>query len=300
MAARNKQEAVSIQHPDVREGAQQALLEKWGNAPISIVRYGPRLNTTGDCGDIIPGGMRLIIDGQQVMDTCETPWCTETVRLAFDGLTNGNRPVNVLERGYGLGVSSRRIVQYLIPHNRARFDIIELNKEVVENARRWREQQLSIVNQIGGGIQDTTPNIGIRIHEGDAAEVTRRLIEEEGMEYDIIISDTYPISPVEEGVNDISDIEVLKRGLKPDGRFGFFAYYPGSGGGLVSKQEDLISPHFGNIQIAYANVCPHPDYDYLHQVIAGKRVPVKRLPVVICKNPVLNDSSQSNVEGNLG
>jgi predicted O-methyltransferase YrrM len=265
-------------------------IQWWRNAPEKAIRYraGSAVDKNGNSYRY-DAGTRLIIGDEkngeaiEVMDECETPWAFLSVDKAFEEIGPRDRGIKVLERGFGMGITARRVIQDLIPRDGS-YTAIELNKAVAEYARRnWKPKQVEGLKNMASGMRGTMPEIDIEIITGEAYEVTKKLAEA-GKKFDIIISDTFPLTEDEQGVNDLKDLETLKYCLEPGGVFTFFAYFPGSKGGVVRKQENMIVKHFKDYRLSAATVNPPPSYKFLNPEITG---PVRSLPVVICKNPII-------------
>ena len=267
-------------------------LEWWRNAPEKVIDYegNNAVDKVGNPYWYGPGTRLLIGDPEkgeaiQVMDSCETPWAFATVDMAFKELVSKSGEVDVLERGFGMGITARRVIQNLVLRGGS-YTVIELNNANAAYAKReWRPKQISALANMASGMPNTKPNITIEIIEGEAYEETERLAAA-GRKFDVIISDTFPLTEDEQGINDLQDLDVLKRCLKTGGVFAFFAYYPGSTGALelVRKQGEIISRHFedSGVIVSQARISPPPDYEYLHTDTSD---PVRTLPVVVCKNP---------------
>lgn len=270
---------------------RKARIEWWKNAPEEVIKYegGFARDQNGNCYRY-ENGSRLLIGNKEtgeaieVMDKCEAPWAEKTVDSAFEGLGTINRPINVLERGFGMGYTATRVIDHLVIHG-GTYTVIELNAKDAAYAREeWKKDQESGIETRtrSRGASNGHRLINIEVIEGEAYEETAKLAEK-GEKFDIIISDTFPLSEDERGINDLQDLETLKRCLKPGGVFTFFAYFPGSTGGVVRKQENRIVRHFRDYTVSSVTVNPPPDYKYL-QTDTG---PVRILPVVVCKNPIL-------------
>lgn len=270
----------------------ESPVEHWANAEALIKNY--------DAGSVgvpntrfyyeYPAGRRLVINNEQVMDTCEAPWAAATVENAFasEGIRNLPRPykIRVLERGAGLNIAGSRIIQKMMGRGSGEYHVIELNKKVANEARRWKEIQMSQLNHYEQQ-QGLKLDIDIKIHEGDAVEVTKELVAQgirERKKFNLIISDTFPITPKEKGMNDIADIETLKKGLYggAEGVFTFFAYYPGWDSGesrdiqIRVKQQMLLDRHFNQVNFDSVEVKPAAGYTYLF----NNDKPVRKLPIV--------------------
>lgn len=266
---------------------REALVEQWKNAPERVIKYrgGTVMDKDGTTYNYEPGSRLLIGEegdaAHQVMDTCETPWAFATVDRAFLELTQKSGPLKILERGFGMGITARRAIQHLVTRD-GEYSVIELNKENANYAREWKERQDRALAGMASGMQGAKPNINIDIIEGEAYEETEKLVKAE-RKFDIIISDTFPLSEDEQGINDLQDLDTLKHCLQAGGVFAFFAYFPGSTDDVVNKQINMITKHFGDYRVSRATIAPPPDYEYL-QTSTGA---VRKLPVVICKNPII-------------
>lgn len=264
---------------------RERLIEWWRNAPEQVIQYsgGTVTDSSGNTYEY-PVGWRLLIgdagEEKQVMDTCETPWAFATVDKAFAELAQKSGPVKVLERGFGMGITARKVIQNLITRG-GEYTVIELNRGNANYARDWiRRQKIGLTN-LASGLPGTKPVIDIALIEGEAYEETAKLAQEH-RKFDVIVSDTYPLNEDEQGVNDLQDLDTLKRCLEPGGVFTFFAYFPGSTGGVVKKQENMIVRHFRDYILSSVPIFPPSDYEYL-QTDGG---PVRSLPIVICKTPI--------------
>lgn len=285
--------SVSSGHPEEKgniyaDEKRKMLVLSWKSAPERVIDYESGVITNGPNNAYkYNSGHRLLIgdkakgEEKQVMDSCETPWAFATIDKAFAEFPQSSGPLSVLERGFGMGITARRVIQNLITRG-GKYAVIELNRENANFARGWIKKQKSALANMASGLPGTKPNIDISVMEGDAYEETAKLAEA-GEKYDIIISDTFPLSEEEQGINDLKDLDTLKRCLKPKGVFAFFAYFPGSAGGVVKKQENMIIPHFRDYSVSSVEITPPPDYKYLQ----SEDGPVKRLTVVICKDPIL-------------
>ncbi|MDX2092421.1 MAG: hypothetical protein SFX73_31445 [Kofleriaceae bacterium] len=241
-----------------------------------------------------PAGRRLLVQigdsTEQVMDTCESPWCSTTVQYAFDGLRHrrssdaaGANPIVILERGFGLGIIADYVFKKALDLHAVDYHVIELNRAVAKRAREWKAAKEAVLGGLFANLPEGEPSYSIHVHEGDAFEVTSGLLRE-GKKFHIIIADTYPLKG-EEGVNDLADLETSKHLLAPDGVFTFFAYTPSNkAGGLAAAQRDLIAEHFREYSVIESpGVRPPPEYSYMWQ----DGLPVQRLMVVRCKKPRL-------------
>lgn len=275
-------------------------IEAWKNAP-AIVRkykagsmYGPRGEHLYD----YPAGRILEIREAHVMSTCERPWSKAAVDIGFktllkDGFTGS---FGVLERGFGFGHVARRAKEWLDVYG-GWYDNIELNKEVAGWAKGWAAAQNAGREVIRANLPGVDPRLPIRIFEGDAVRATQRraqkVLEAKEQQADIIISDTFPLTPDQVGKNDILDAKNIALCLKSTGVFIFYAWHPGYSGNHQNEQRRLIDPYFGNVQfIRIPNrefpepFLPPPSYGYM-QTPEG---PITELYVGICRDPRVQPS----------
>jgi len=271
---------------------KEQRIKWWRTAPEKVITYRSGIVKDND-GNFLyryEGGSRLLIGDEtkgeaiQVMDKCEIPWAEATVNRAFEELGSKSGQVDVLERGFGMGLTAKRVIENLVPRGGS-YTVIELNEGDADHARRvWKPTQERSLRGIGRGrgMRSTQLNIAIEIVEGEAYEETRKLAEA-GKKFDLIISDTYPLTEDEQGMNDLQDLDTLKHCLEPNGIFTFFAYFPESTEDVAYKQINIITRHFRDYTVSRVSVNPPPDYKYL-QTTTG---PVRSLPVIICKNPIL-------------
>lgn len=263
------------------------VIKEWTNTPISIQEYPQgRYGAIGSRQSYeYPAGRRLLIGDAQVMDTCEAPWAAATVDSAFNSpgirRLRTDYKIRVLERGAGLNIAGSRVIQNMIGRGSGEYHVIELNSEVAKMSMRWQEREMEMLRQYQQQ-QGLDLDIKIFVHQGDAREVARDLVNQR-KKFNIIISDTFPLTAAEAGMNDIEDLDVLKRGLYSgdEGVFSFFAYYPGWNndvGSIRSRQQSTLSRHFSEVRFRDVDVKPAVGYNYLFE--EGK--PIRNLPYVIC------------------
>lgn len=233
------------------------------------------------------------------MDTCETPWCKTAVEDVFEGIkiepenlhespNSFKPPLRVLERGHGLGISGRFIIQKLISLGYpSTYTVVELNHMVANAARNWKESLEHGLNALAYGLVDTLPQIKMQVVEKDAFEATEDFIKN-GDKFDIIFSDTYPLTEAESGSNDIADVNLLKKCLSVNGRLAYFGLDLASShlvregsDGIIGSHKSFIQNHFKEIRVHLAKVNPAPDYLYLHK----DGIPIKEMPAITCIGP---------------
>lgn len=266
--------------------SKEDLFKEWKEASAEIIRYKSGIVRPENSPSYrYPSGRRLIIKDELVMDTCEGPWGQAIVDNAFNHPSiqrlNPDYSLKVLERGAGLNIAGTRIVRKLMGRGSGEYHVIELNDDVANMAEEWKkrmEAQIRYDDEAHG----SKYKIKIVIHRGEAREVSKKLADE-GNKFNIIISDTYPLESDEKGVNDIEDMDVIKKLLyRENGVFGFFSYFPGmrleGSSHLAAKQLELVQPHFEQIGVSEAHVKPPKEYVYLF----NDGNPTRSLPVVIC------------------
>lgn len=270
--------------------SREEHLDRWRKAKEKIVQYGEGENIDSATGQTYRhgGGARLVILGEDVMDTCESPWADATVDLAFSRLRKRS-DIEVLERGFGMGLVATEVIRNLVGKG-GNYTCIELNEEVAEYAdSKWKKEQENLHRKLRqstlGGKSRQPAEVGVEIIRGDAFEQTQELAEK-GKKFDIIISDTYPLYDKEQGFNDILDLEMVLRCLEPDGIFAFFGYHPGSEGGLNDAQRSWVGRFFKETYITDVKVYPPRSYSYLNNEGGA----VTQLPVIICSEPKLPQS----------
>ena len=228
------------------------------------------------------------------MDTCEAPWAFSTVSTAFRQINIREgypyRKLRVMERGAGLNIMGTSIMNALFARGSGEYHIVELNRGIIRETKKWIDEMNETIedNKFRYG---TKCDIQIFLHEGDAREVTKKLIINDKKRFDIIFSDTYPLDDSETGVNDLTDLDIIKKGLRRRvndrvkyGIFAFFPYHPGSAdttsdGFITTNQSVILTPHFEDRISTYADVKPSEGYRYLFN---PNGEPVRKLPVVIC------------------
>ena len=272
---------------DPKPLSREELLTRWEKAQYDgVVRYGAGSNTDkrGEFYKHGPG-TRLVILGEDVMDSCETPWADATVEFAFEAI---GRKTNIafLERGFGMGIVASRAMEHLALRGGS-YSCIELNNQVADYAENaWKPKQELRKEIAQSDMRANRPlSVEIKIIRGDAIRETQKLARKE-KKFDIIISDTYPLSKDEEGINDISDLETIIGCLKPDGVFAFFGYHSGSEEDLDRTQRELVYDRFDDIQIKHVSVLPPKSYRYLNTAKGA----VTRLPIIICTRPIIQES----------
>lgn len=268
---------------DPSEWTKPDIVDLWKNAEPEWIDYkGGWVKPHDSKGYKFRAGKRLVINGEQVMDTCEAPWAYELVDRVFEMMRHRRGKLKVLERGAGLNISGTRVIHEMIKRGGGEYYVIELNRGVYERTLQWRKRHLAYLKEIRQNQGIKIP-LKIEVLLGEAREISRKLIQEDGMRFNAIISDTYPLSPLETGINDISDVDILKSGLKTGGVFGFFAYFPDSYPEEIKiRQQRLMSDNFKQALFSVGRVNPPPSYRYLW---SSSGIPVRSLEVQVRFDP---------------
>lgn len=247
--------------------SRNELIEKWKKARRIIRSYPGKEHPDGT--EYQPG-KRLIINHEQVMDTFEDPWCAATTEEMFK---DKKGPLVVVERGFGLGRMSHRILREMLSRG-GEYHIIELNEQVAKDASHWANDIQKRIDPI-----QLHPALKIFVHNGDADELIQEKFGPGSI--DLIFSDTHQLRVDERGINDLLGLEELKKRLKENGRFTFCAFHrDNQGGGLDIRQIALLKNHFDDYHVVKSvEVTPPTDCEYM----SGPKV---RLPVVICQKPI--------------
>lgn len=273
---------------DSGEGTLPSPIEAWRKAPAQIITYpSERVSQPDGTTYTANPGRRLLIGGIPVMDTCEGPWADETVALAFSvnkiRFLDLSYKLKVLERGAGLNIVGTRIINRLVGRGSGEYHVIELNDDVADNAEKWKEHMDETIAgfKIITGIKY---DIKIFVHRGEARGVTRKLVLDEERKFNIILSDTYPLTEEESGINDIEDLDVISKGLYKEGVFAFFPYDASSegvteDGYVTARQSAMLRPYFPRRITSVADIKPPAGYTYLfHEDGTAAR----KLPVIVC------------------
>ncbi len=275
-----------INTPDIKVVmTREQLVERWKHEPAIILPYKAGLALDKDVKPYrYKSGKRLIIDGDQVMDECERPWCRATVKEVFNNL-RPKRHNKVFSRGAGLFVMEEETILYwwnkihkFDNKSTLSIDSAELNVDTAKFAKDKAKE-----------LMDQYPNLTITIHEGDAYEITRGFVDE-GRRFDAYFPDTFPLDDSEKGLNDFLDTDNAKR-LIPHGVGTGCLHYPGSSGGIMKAQRDLLWENYNHYSVISGPLlCPPPDYTFLQaKDESGKIYPVRNMPILVYSNPKFND-----------
>ena len=263
------------------------LVKIWKEAEETVIDYpaGTAVDSQGKTYEYANGVRLWIGNEKEVMDSCQRPWAIETVDKAFEALGPTKKNVNLLERGFGIGLIAGEAMDHLRRRG-GTYTVIELNDKNYSYAKeKWLPKQESIeqakaTSEIGGTF--TEPKVVTKIIQGDAIKETEKMASE-GKKFDIIISDTFPLSEDEKSINDLMDLSTLIKCLNPDGVFAFFGYHSEFQGGMNEKQRNLLDRTFENVSRTMAKgINPPPDYKYFHPKNGSV---VRELPVIICTKP---------------
>lgn len=244
-------------------------IERWSNYTRRIDTY-----DVANPDGTISKKRRLFIgpkdNEEYVMDEFEQPWVDRTVKEMFKGKEGSLR---VIERGYGLGLMSRGIIQEMAKRG-GEYVLVELNKQVFEDAKTRFKKIMPILQKAQD--QGLMPKLEIQLILGDADEAIKSFPDEY---FDLVFSDTHQLREDERGVNDLLTIDTVVRKIKKRGRFTFCAFHRDNQTGYPdTRQLDLIGDLFGtNIAVYHERVNPPVDCTYAYEP--------QKLPVVICEKP---------------
>lgn len=270
------------------------------------------------------GGQTLLIQGKEIMATCEYPWSAAAVNLAFRQIRHSDphEPVSVLELGFGLNLAANRVVdKFSGGDRRGKYVGVELNQQVYERAKAWKERKKNGFKEKEKEIPGSAPKVDLELIQGEAGKVMEEQLIPKGEKFNIIISDTYPIDPKDEGVNDLRYLRSVVQLLAPGGVFIWYPYSPDAeeivqeGDNFTKTQRRLLDPYFemtAGRKIPLFDrtdngglIGPQPNYTYfmrnpidddereLWGPIAKVRtdgqikVPILEIPVGICQEPRL-------------
>lgn len=278
-----------------KDGELSLFIEQWKKAPAYIESYQAGIvKLAKGLSYHHREGKRLTILGNPVMDTCEYPWASETVNLAFNAMVhpNSSRPVRVLEMGFGLGITANRVIEQLSGQRLiGEYKVVELNHQVYLSALEWKRRKEAEFHDKDREQPGSKPDIKIEVVEGEAGQEARRMLREigsdENQKFDIVISDTFPLKPADQGINDIKDSAVIVKLITAGGVFAFYPFVPGTvtqaeiQDGLTSKQRALVKPYFDHIVSGSATVNPPREYPYLFR----RSGPIRSLPVAVAVHP---------------
>jgi len=177
----------------------------------------------------------LLIGGRQVMQAWERPLMEVLAREVT--ASRGD----ILEVGFGMGISARAIVQC----GCRTYTVIEAHPEIAAHARRWGQEQCTPVTVLEGFWQDLAPNLPA--------------------DFDGILFDTFPICQEEAHTNPAAMIPTVQRVLR---RGGILTYYSGVACGFPDDQIRLLLTHFDEVKLLKVSGLepyPHPACDYWNQ-----------------------------------
>ena len=151
----------------------QATLDQWTRTRVQPIKPDVR-------GDQQSFGEKLHVLGHNVMEDWETNYMTRSVDFLLDACPE--RPIRVLEAGWGQGISGRCFLR----NESVDYEVIELHPSVAENARRVFSEM----------------SIEAKVHEGAMERISPNL---EVRTYDVIYSDIYTATLLAETSDAIRD-----------------------------------------------------------------------------------------------
>ncbi len=186
-------------------------------------------------------GTQLQIKGQQVMQDWESPLMEEMARVVTEG--GGD----VLEVGFGMGISATFIQEHGSRSGIRSHTIIECNKDVIAQFERWRARY---------------PDRDIRLIRGKWQEVTDQL----GL-YDGVFFDTYH-NDEKEFVDHILEEVTFAEHFFPTAAAclrpgGVFTYYSNEIDTFSRRHQRRVLEHFRSLTLSVVRgLQPPPDCNY--------------------------------------
>ncbi len=175
----------------------------------------------------------LLVGGRQVMQAWERPLMEVLAREVAGG--------DVLEVGFGMGISAREIMKF----GCRTYTVIEAHPEIAGHAREWGEKQGCPFTVLEGFWQDLVPGLEPR--------------------FDGILFDTFPVCQEDAHTNPAAMIADMARLLNTGG---VLTYYSGASINFPRDQLELLLRLFAEVKLI--KVCglqpyPAPKCDYWNQ-----------------------------------
>ncbi|MCL4354172.1 hypothetical protein M1349_01735 [Patescibacteria group bacterium] len=266
------------------------IVREWSKAPVILEPYKGGTVLNGDQVYTYKPGVRLLIEGKEVIDSCQYPYWIRAVRAGLEKVQlKTGETLKVTEAGLGEYMCANRILieslaEFHKSGRRTHYRGIDLSEEVYKRGVEWKENWLkSFELQSNYGL-DLEPSVRISLYMGEASEVAEDLAAK-GKRANIIFADTYPIKPIAKGVNDLLLLPGLSRHIVPEnGVFVFFSYTKEtegySAGEVSDMQRTLLDQCFEsyNISAEKIPVFPPPDYDFFKR---DDGTMVTSLPLVV-------------------
>src|SRR5258708_16101638 len=112
-----------------------------------------------------------------------------------------------------MGITAEALLHELSERGKGEYHGVELNRGVYSYANNvWRSRWL----EHNKTAPEPEPKVKISLTLGEASDEARKLAEK-GEKYRIIISDTYPITESQRGVNDLLFLDDIVKLLTKDG-----------------------------------------------------------------------------------
>lgn len=269
-------------------------LVEWANANYTVQSYPGGEYQNNGSSYVYTAGKTLRIKDEPVMDTCEGPWCQDTIRNLFEGIKGARRDLRseyeaprILELGYGLGVTSLELLRGLDsgvvnPGPRGgEYTVVELNEKIARFAEKTVGDRIKRLRALD---TDQEGKIQATVVQGDAYDALEKMVGQiktgARKPFDGIVSDLYDPEQ-SDGTTDLKRMDLMREALADNGFFTFFVYHnKSSASGVNRVQESLLEDHGFAFRMSTANVNPNPNYEYLfHETSAGLK-PVRRLTTI--------------------
>lgn len=273
------------------------LVKAWSESPVTIVKYSGGTFDNGDQIYSYKPGLRMIIEGKEVIDSSQYPYWVRAVRAGMEKVQlKRGEILKVTEAGLGLLMCANRIMNealadFIREGKRAHYRGIELNKGVYDKALEWKEGWIDSFRKQSNGGLDVEPGIKITLYQGEAAEVAEDL-GKRGRVANLIFADTFPIRDDAKGVNDLLLLPGLTKHMSPDAVLVFFSYTREADGYSTSqveaRQRELLDEAFDvyDISTEWVPVFPPPDYDFLKR---ADNTMITSLPLIVVSQIKVKD-----------
>ena len=224
-----------LQYKALREFGKN--LQHLGQLPYVAKASRPAIEKTIDSASAHYDQSQLIISDQEVMQDWEHP----IMCAMADKVTQ--RGGDVLEVGFGMGISATRILQNGVKS----YTVIECNPQVRERSDEWKKAFPDTeINLVEGRWQDAINSLG---------------------QFDGIFFDTYPLNEDEwlhDALNSVSFAEAFfpaaAAHLKPGG---IFTYYTGEIDSISNEHQRLLFSYFNEINVSVQrDLIPPGDCQY--------------------------------------
>lgn len=172
----------------------------------------------------------LFVGDKQVMQSWEKPLMKKLAKYA------SGRGGDILEIGFGLGISARFIVEYGCDS----YTVVEAHPKIAENARLWAKK--------------------LKISTTVVEDFWQNWISNETDKYDGILFDTYPLEESKKGKNHYEFLPYVKDLLSEGG---IYTYYSDETTDFRHTHMKKLFKHFKKFKLVKVDgLCPPPSCKY--------------------------------------